>query len=111
MVTGDRRFGPAQKLALFEPANQLLVSAVIAFEYGDLQKRNRIPVDEPLSELENRFGVAVLDYPAEAWRVAVDLPAIHRDPVDRMLIAHALTEGMTLVTADANIRRYPVPCI
>jgi PIN domain nuclease of toxin-antitoxin system len=35
----------------------------------------------------------------------------HGDPVDRMLIAHALHAGLTLVTADETIRRYPVPTI
>lgn len=111
MVNGDRRFRTVQKDALFDPDNQLLVSAVVAFEYGDLQMRKRIPVNEPLSELQDRFGIAVIDYPGDAWRLAVELPPIHRDPVDRMLVAHALAGGMTLITADANIRRYPVPFI
>lgn len=111
LVIGDKRLRPVQQDALFDPGNELLVSAVIAFEYGDLQMRRRLPVDEPLTELQNRFGMSIIDYPADAWRTAIDLPKIHRDPVDRMLIAHALTEGMTLITADANIRRYPVPCI
>ena len=35
------------------------------------------------------------------------LPLIHRDPFDRVLVAQALTEGMTLVTADAVMARYP----
>ncbi|SFN65934.1 PIN domain nuclease, a component of toxin-antitoxin system (PIN domain) [Roseovarius lutimaris] len=35
------------------------------------------------------------------------LPAIHGDPFDRMLIAQAATEGMTLVTADKKVAQYP----
>lgn len=38
------------------------------------------------------------------------LPDIHRDPIDRLLVDHALTSDMHIVTADANIRRYPVFC-
>jgi PIN domain nuclease of toxin-antitoxin system len=53
----------------------------------------------------------LIDLPQDIWRVVGDLPDIHRDPLDRLLIAHALTEGMTLVTADTNIRRYPVPFV
>lgn len=42
--------------------------------------------------------------------VAVDaLPAIHKDPFDRLLIAQATVEGITLLTADATIARYPGP--
>jgi PIN domain nuclease of toxin-antitoxin system len=39
---------------------------------------------------------------------ADSLPDIHRDPVDRMLIAHAIAAGLVLVTADRQIDRYPV---
>jgi PIN domain nuclease of toxin-antitoxin system len=42
--------------------------------------------------------------------VEVDsLPPIHKDPFDRILIAQAMVEGMTLLTIDATIARYPGP--
>lgn len=42
--------------------------------------------------------------------VAIDsLPELHKDPFDRILLAQALTEGVTLVTADAQLARYPGP--
>lgn len=42
--------------------------------------------------------------------VAIDLlPPIHKDPFDRMLIAQAMVEGITLLTADAVIAQYPGP--
>ncbi len=42
--------------------------------------------------------------------VAVDfLPPIHKNPFDRLLIAQALVEGITLLTADATIAKYPGP--
>ena len=42
--------------------------------------------------------------------VSIDsLPALHRDPFDRMLLAQALTEGITLLTHDAQLSRYPGP--
>jgi PIN domain nuclease of toxin-antitoxin system len=37
-----------------------------------------------------------------------DLPYLHRDPFDRLLIATALSEGMTIITADENIHSYDV---
>lgn len=39
---------------------------------------------------------------------AAELPPLHRDPFDRVLIAQALSEQLTLVTADDVIRRYGV---
>ena len=42
--------------------------------------------------------------------VAIDaLPLIHKDPFDRMLIAQATVEGITLLTADAKVAEYPGP--
>ena len=42
--------------------------------------------------------------------VAVEsLPPLHKDPFDRMLLAQALTEGITLLTADALVAQYPGP--
>jgi PIN domain nuclease of toxin-antitoxin system len=44
--------------------------------------------------------------------VEVDrLPPIHKDPFDRLLIAQALVEGITLLTADAVIAQYPSPIL
>jgi PIN domain nuclease of toxin-antitoxin system len=37
------------------------------------------------------------------------LPPIHKDPFDRILIAQAMVEGITLLTADAVIAQYPGP--
>lgn len=39
------------------------------------------------------------------------LPFLHGDPFDRLLIAQAIVEGMTLLTADASIHQYPVPAL
>lgn len=37
------------------------------------------------------------------------LPPLHRDPFDRILVAQAMTEGMTLITSDSVVARYPGP--
>jgi PIN domain nuclease of toxin-antitoxin system len=45
-----------------------------------------------------------------AHAVALDtLPSLHKDPFDRLLVAQALVEGITLVTSDALVARYPAP--
>ena len=42
--------------------------------------------------------------------VAIDgLPPLHKDPFDRLLLAQALSEGITLLTSDARLARYPGP--
>lgn len=41
--------------------------------------------------------------------IVADLPPIHKDPFDRLLLAQAMTEGLTLLTTDAQLARYPGP--
>src|SRR5690606_23740747 len=111
MVIGDPRLRPDVVRAITDPETSLHVSAVVAYEYADLQVRRRLPVTETLDELAERFDLTFEALPADCWRIASELPPIHGDPVDRMLVAHALAEGWTLATADAKIRRYPVPSL
>jgi PIN domain nuclease of toxin-antitoxin system len=111
-MVGDRRKLPATfVLALKAPETALLVSAVTAWEYSDLLHRKRLPVSEPIPELQVRFSLQIIDLPHECWRLASQLPHIHGDPIDRMAVAHAIVGGYVLVTADANMRRYPVALI
>lgn len=42
-------------------------------------------------------------------KAMLNLPALHKDPFDRLLLAQALSEGGTLVTGDAQVARYPGP--
>lgn len=98
----------AARAAMQQPEAELFVSAVTAFELSDLQSRGRVAMTEPISAVAAVLGFTMIDYPAESWVIAASLPRLHRDPVDRMMIAHAIIADLTLVTADKTIRRYPV---
>lgn len=111
MVTGDNRLKPAFMAALQDYDATLHVSAVTAYEYADLQHRGRIPIDEPLNELIARFDLLIEAFPSDCWQEVAKLPLIHRDPVDRMLIAHTIAIDATLVSADDVMRQYPVKAL
>jgi PIN domain nuclease of toxin-antitoxin system len=100
------------RTTLEESANQVIFSVVslweIAIKHG--QRRADFDVDPRVM----RRGL--LDHGYEELFVSghhalavVDLPPIHRDPFDRLLIAQATVEGITLVTSDATVARYPGP--
>jgi PIN domain nuclease of toxin-antitoxin system len=109
--TGDPRLRPTIMAALTDAASQLFVSAVVAFELADLQQRGRIALTESIAELAQIIDFTIVDLPSTCWQTSALLPDIHRDPVDRMLIAHALIGDFTLVTADQTIQRYPIKTI
>lgn len=91
-----------------DPDNALYLSAVNAWEYADLEQRGRFAGAGPLLPLIETLDVQILDLPASVWTAAAELPNIHRDPIDRMMIAHARMLEITLVTADKNVRLYPI---
>lgn len=108
LPTGDPRISAAAREAILDPGNDLFTSAVSAFELADLQRRGRLAMTESLDAFAGQLGLSVLDFPAEAWTVCADLPDVHRDPVDRMMIAHAIAGELTIVSADETVRRYPI---
>ena len=107
-ASGDPRLRRTVHEAFASAASELFVSAVTAAEFTDLQARKRIAVEATLDELAAVLAFQLLDFPAQASQLLTLLPVHHRDPVDRMLIAHALHSDLTIVTADKTIRRYPV---
>jgi PIN domain nuclease of toxin-antitoxin system len=66
-----------------------------------------VPDDFPA--LIDETGLEQLPITFEHGAEAGRLPLHHRDPFDRMLIAQARLEGLTLVTADARLSAYDVP--
>ncbi len=107
-ATGDRRLGSDFLNLLPNPQTRLFVSAVTAHDYVDLLMRGRFGEGVDLDQLRDVMGFHLLDFPAECRAAAQTLPDIHRDPIDRMLIAHAITLDLPLATADATMARYPV---
>lgn len=107
LAAGYERLSKRAIEAALNPDTALAISAVTAWEYADLEQRGRFAGSGPLAPILEQLDIEVLDFPAALWPLTAALPPIHRDPVDRMLVAHALALEMPLVTADANIARYP----
>jgi PIN domain nuclease of toxin-antitoxin system len=69
------------------------------------------PPAEHFAEHIERFRSEFLPIHQRHVSALPELPAIHADPFDRMLVAQALVDGLDLVTGDERIRRYPVRTI
>lgn len=84
------------------------VSAVTVWEVAIKQSLGKLKEPANLPERVRDSGFRGLSINYEHAVDAGQLPLIHRDPFDRMLIAQARCEGLTLVTRDAYIQRYEV---
>ena len=71
----------------------------------------RLPPGADVAAALARDGFLTLPISVDHAIAAGGLPGIHRDPCDRMLVAQARIEDLTLVTADALLARYDVPVL
>ncbi|WP_374945563.1 type II toxin-antitoxin system VapC family toxin [Agreia sp.] len=113
-ATGSSRLTPRIRTLLETTDNTLVVSAATHWEISMKNSPARPDFDVDLAAL--RAGLLTNGYmelPGAAAHAVVlaGLPDLHRDPFDRMLVAQALSEGLTLVTGDAKILQYPVATI
>jgi len=69
-----------------------------------------IAFDELIKDIKNRdFGILQIE---DTYLQGLSsLPFIHKDPFDRLLIAAALADDLTIITVDENIQKYDVPWI
>ena len=84
------------------------VSAVTVWEAGIKQSIGKLDLPHPLPETIAQSSFRRLPITFDHAIAAGRLPLLHRDPFDRMLIAQARSEGLTLVTRDPQIHRYEV---
>jgi PIN domain nuclease of toxin-antitoxin system len=84
------------------------VSPATIWEVAIKQSIGKLDQPADLAERIRDSGFRHLNITAEHGIVAGRLPLIHRDPFDRMLVAQARVENLTLATRDADIQKYDV---
>lgn len=110
--TDDRRLSTVAGAVLDAASNDLFVSAVAAYEIAYKQGQGRLsPLPDGLPRRLQRAGIEVLPLSLDHAVAAAALPGPHRDPWDRIMIAQALVEGLTVVTADRVFASYHVPVV
>jgi PIN domain nuclease of toxin-antitoxin system len=114
-VTDDDRLSERAGELIADGANDVYFSAASAWEIAIKAGLGRIRFSEDAwsltpQQLERNAFQALPIHVAHAVAV-IALPDLHRDPFDRLLVAQAMTEGLTIVSGDENVARYPVPVV
>jgi len=106
------RLGARARAAIADPDNTVWVSAATAWEIAIKTGLGRLELGEPPEDVLpreiERGGFRPLAISVEHALAVRALPLHHRDPFDRMLVAQAMLEDLTLVTRDENIAKYEV---
>lgn len=106
-ITGDATLG-AEFLDRLRHDPDIFLSAVSLWEITIKQAAGKLPGPPDLAERVRDMGFGELPVTHIHAITAGRLPPHHRDPFDRMLVAQATTEGMTLASRDVSIALYDV---
>ncbi|MEJ3653963.1 type II toxin-antitoxin system VapC family toxin [Actinomycetes bacterium KLBMP 9759] len=96
-------------------ATTLIVSVISPWEIGIKWRLGKLPLPQHPTQWTQRlvreFGATVMPINLHHVNDVADLPAHHRDPFDRLLIAQARAEGIPIVTTDRQFAAYDVETI
>jgi PIN domain nuclease of toxin-antitoxin system len=110
LLDGDPRLGASAQVTV-QQADPLAVSVASLWEIAIKVSIHKLAPIPGLHEAILNLGFERLPI-ADTHLVALqDLPPLHRDPFDRLLICQALVERLTILTADGAFTRYAVPVL
>lgn len=105
------RLASGTHAAIASPTHLVVVSAASVWEVAIKRRVGKLRFeDDPVAAVE-RGGFEPLSISPAHAAAAGDLPMHHRDPFDRMLVAQARAEGLTIVTGDPSFGPYDVPLL
>lgn len=115
LALGDSRLKGKALEAVRDPGNALYLSVASVWEAAIKVRVGKLQLDgEPFAYFRERrriFGVESLTLQESTVQHLSELPKLHKDPFDHMLICQALERDLTLVTSDHLILQYPVPLL
>jgi PIN domain nuclease of toxin-antitoxin system len=94
--------------AIADGRNLVFVSAVVIWEIRIKQALGKLRLPSNFREVLSGQAFDELALSVDHAHRLAELPPHHRDPFDRMLVAQAIAERLTIVTRDPDIARYPV---
>ena len=106
-LADDKRLRAAEREAIRDPENDVYLSSASIWEIVIKQELGRLRTPEPASVAARRLGLQPLPITFEHAEATAALPPLHNDPFDRLLMAQAKAESLTLVSYDTVIRAYP----
>lgn len=107
----DRELSKAVREAIADPANDVAVSAASAWEISIKRAIGKLSAPDDLAEQIEAGGFERLPIRIDHAVLAGALPRHHDDPFDRMLLAQAKIESLTIVTRDKRFADYDVPLL
>jgi len=114
-VSGDRKLGIEAAAAFINPDTDLFFSIAGYWEICIKVSLKKLRLaenwEETIQKEMSLNGIHWLHIQKSHCEALLNLPYHHRDPFDRLLIAQASVEKMTIMTKDADFRKYRIPIL
>jgi PIN domain nuclease of toxin-antitoxin system len=111
-ISGDPRISDTTLESIRTSENEVYLSVVSLWEMLVKYQLGKLPLPQPPEHYvplqRTRHMIDSLPLDEASVRQVANLPPLHRDPFDRMLICQALEHNLVIVTVDDQIRAYPV---
>lgn len=107
-LSDDPALSKKARIAIADKKSLVLVSAVVVWEIRIKAALGKLEIPWNFKEVLKDQPFETLDITVDHAHAVGDLPAHHRDPFDRMLVAQAKVERLTLVTHDVRLKKYDV---
>ena len=105
---GVDKLSPGCKDIITDPENDIFVSSVNLWEISIKKSIGKLQAPEDMVSIVEEKGFLGLPISLEDGQSILDLPLLHKDPFDRMLIAQAKNNKLTIITNDKVIPTYDV---
>jgi len=106
----DQRLSTPARAAIAKAGGEAAVSTATIWEASIKRASGRLTGPDLLGAVA-AAGLPFLSINEHHAKLAGELPLLHRDPFDRMLVAQAMVEQLVIVTSDLEIPRYGVPVV
>ena len=107
----DKRLSETAQEAIEAEDTTVDVSIVSLWEISIKQTLKKleltVTIDDIVHECKD-FGIPITPITIEAVKYIQEMPLYHRDPFDRLLVSHAATGELTLVTRDPELKQYDI---
>ena len=114
-VLDDKRISTTAKSIIKDSKNEIFFSAASAWEIAIKMKLNRLRIKgnlEPfIIEQLSTNNIVPLTITIYHSLYIEQLPQIHKDPFDRIIIAQSIVENLQLISTDKNIRKYNIKVV
>lgn len=110
----DKQLSQTARTVIETPTTETYVSVISFWEIAIKTSLGKLALLKPLQQIIQEVEASealIIGFSSKQTLLIERMPLIHRDPFDRMLIAQAMSEDLTIVTRDAHFEGYGVPVL